>query len=388
MLRVGMWSLFSFVFVAYAFGPQYLDARGPVADDNQYECLPGEPTDPRNFKYPSQAPAVKIIEFTDRGELTDRCQWTDVLYEIKKVNQPKIVVLYVHGWKHNADSNDSDRMAFTQLIASMTESEQKSTELRHIVGIYVGWNASLGWGKFENLTFWDRKRAADRISQSEILTKLIGAIDSVRQQADNPRDRVILIGHSFGGRILYSATAQLLVFNAQRSHPGRINGTYSIVQAPADSIILLNPALEASAFTALNSIRRYQERFSPNQEPILVSISTNNDWATKYAFPIGQWLGFDRERSEMTTLGNFAEYQTHKLRLANQNIGESVLEDGHVWYDNFCTDKICLQRIGQRQPSNPFLIANTTSEILDGHNGIWDPAFVDWLIQYHLQLEN
>ena len=56
--------------------------------------------------------------------------------------------------------------------------------------------------------------------------------------------------------------------------------------------MLLNPAFEASMFTAMHTIRRTQwsEAMGLEQKPLLLAISTNNDRATGWAFPVGQYL--------------------------------------------------------------------------------------------------
>jgi hypothetical protein len=69
-------------------------------------------------------------------------------------------------------------------------------------------------------------------------------------------DEFIAIGHSFGARMLYSATAQTLISQTARAHPGYNGGTYSSVTGDADAVILLNPAFEAARYTALDDFAR------------------------------------------------------------------------------------------------------------------------------------
>ena len=90
------------------------------ADPRTYECPPdggrdvnGNEFDPEEAFRPSPPPTVKVLELTDQGELVDRCQWSDLLIEVRSNRElPKRVVLYTHGWKHNADRADSDLKEF------------------------------------------------------------------------------------------------------------------------------------------------------------------------------------------------------------------------------------------------------------------------------------
>src|SRR5262249_33494909 len=122
-------------------------------------------------------------------------------------------------------------------------------------------------------------------------------------------DPFIAMGHSFGARILFTATSQILLYKAQMAY----GGVYKVIRGPADIVILINPALEASTYAALDSVRRAKEIFDEKQLPLLMSISNAGDWATGLAFPFGQLAGLARARNELTTLGNFPDYSTHEL---------------------------------------------------------------------------
>jgi hypothetical protein len=161
---------------------------------------------------------------------------------------------------------------------------------RRVVGIYVGWDGAVGPAFLGlNPTFWNRKLAADRISQSSVLTKIFAATKYARRQERESkkiiaRDMTIMIGHSFGARILYTATSQVLTDEIQRQHPGKERGSYGVMAGPADLVLLLNPAFEASVFTAMHTVNRGQEkwweRIHRKQQPLLLVLSTENDWAT------------------------------------------------------------------------------------------------------------
>ena len=145
---------------------------------------------------------------------------------------------------------------------------------------------------------------------------------------------LIAIGHSFGARILFSATAQSLVYETESAHPGFPGGEYKMVEGSADAVILLNPAFEASRYTAIDDFIRKDEHFKASQPPLLITVSTDNDWATKRAFPIGQWLGLARSERELTTLGNYQPFFTHAL--APIADGNTTSSDEAKMTEDFC----------------------------------------------------
>jgi hypothetical protein len=296
-------------------------------------------------------------------------------------------VLYIHGWKHTASDNDGDFKHFTTLISQQLTSANEGK--KQVLGVYVGWNAKskvppFNWPPFDNLTFWSKETIADRIAQSATITKIIGSISSALSQFDDPAaNQLVAIGHSFGARMLFSATAQSLISNTKIAHPGYSpGGTYKPIRGIASAVILLNPAFEAARYTVFNGLTRTQDHFAKEQLPLLLSILSKADWATKTYFPLGQWLGFYRSEREMITLGNDRQYQTHSLR--PKDAGGC----GPGWNsvsEHFVADKVYLIRDEKRtivQAHNPFLVARTSRAIINGHNDIWNQQFEQWLFKY------
>ncbi len=351
---------------------------------------------------PSKAPIVKVIEFNDDGELADRCDYSEVLTEIRepprkngrridpqRPSEPaKMVVLYVHGWKHDASPGDSDLAHFREFVERLTGQEKSTGRARDVVGVFIGWpGALIDVPILEEFTFWGRKRAADRVAQAAYLSKLIGAIGNILCQRGNSNDSFIAIGHSFGARILFAATGQVILQNLQYAHPGVTGGTYKTVRGPTDLVVLLNPAFEAALYTAFDTSRRWQERFDPRQQPLLVSIASTGDAATRVFFPIGQRIDLQWHERQRFTLGNYVPYITHDLA----RLPEAIAADSAIsWYDGHCQDTVCLKRRAQGerdQPGNPFIIAQTTPDLIRDHNDIWGVAFQKWLTGFVETLE-
>lgn len=348
---------------------------------------------------PSREYAVRAIKLTDDGEFADRCELSDAIYEIRNYRAPELIIWYIHGWLHNAEPGDSHLTEFGKLIRELNEQQRNLDEKhrRRVVGVYVGWDAAVGPAFLQRLTFWNRKRAADRISQSSVLTKIIAATKHARKQKGKEitsRDLTIMIGHSFGARILYTATCQVLINEVQRQHPGEVGVNYGLVEeGPADLILLLNPALEASVFTAMHSIRRpeWWETINKGQRPLLLAIASENDQALGWAFKWGQRLEFarrDRHRQYLA-LGHYEDYTTHRLQRMKSR-GRKTF-----WYDDFEAAGLRLELLPKvdpdgkdiTQPGNPFLVAQTTSDIINGHGEIWGKDLKNWLIGFLSELQ-
>jgi len=273
------------------------------------------------------------------------------------------IVVFVHGWKHNAQADDANVQEFRALLEAAGAEERDRAGAggnpRTVVGVYVAWRGK-SWSIPDpvlSLTFWARKEAARRVSigsARELFARLRSlrtyynqllpdedpgaapapAAAAVRapvveqtgasseQGSRRPRIRTLMIGHSFGGLILYAAMSGPLIesLSAQRdlARPGVRPAS---PERPADMILLINPAFEASRYEALDHVSR---RYAPPtfQPPLLVSVTSTKDWATAIAFPIGRSVNtlFERETTPeqgtamKKTPGHIDQYLTHRLR--------------------------------------------------------------------------
>ncbi len=398
-----------------------LIVEGP--DKIQYRCPQSRgAADPSNWPRPNPG-TVRLIRLTDSGQFVDRCELTDAVLEMvweegrKKPpvkagseNLPRLAILYVHGWKHSASSTDSDFDHFKNTIKDWAEYYKGK---KYVFGVYVGWNGGwgyrvldwLGYKVFENLTFWTKKSTADRIAQSAVVTKIVSVFGATRNSKRG--DQVFAIGHSFGARLLFGAAGQTLISDIERAHPNQVRfGSYPIVTSSVDALLLLNPAFESSLYSTFNNILRNTESFPDSQPPLIVAVSSTADWATRFAFPFGQWLGGARTDLEYTTLGNFVgnkstiSYVTHTLKTLKNgqscNVSKNNVSEGYV------ANEICLTRISSEekslylsadseptpiQPNNPFIVARADEDIISGHNDIWKKPFQGWLFQLIQTLE-
>lgn len=271
------------------------------------------------------------------------------------------IILYVHGWKHDAKDDDADVRRFRQILASATTLESsKSKTPRKVIGIYVGWRGK-SWNlpnALINLSFWSRKSAALRVSHGavqELFSRLRVVQRHYNSNVDSPdcaapregrittsgcRVRTLMIGHSFGAWILYSAISGPLIstLNAEKDlDTGASAGgggaatsrakskNEEVNRRPADMIILVNPAFEAVRYQPLHQAAiNYKSKVV--QPPLLVTVTSSADSATRVWFPAGRFVNsiFEKpvtseEQSEAMkhTHGHIELYQTHKLVAAD-----------------------------------------------------------------------
>ena len=275
-----------------------------------------------------------FVEFDDQGWLWDRRQMNAVLARFGREDYTNglLMVVYVHGWKHNASWDDENVKMFRTNLTDLAEIERQLSreggwKPRKVAGVYVGWRglSNKGW-LTRQLTFWSRKKTAQEVGRGGV-TELYARLEDLRNNSrvlheGEPRRRptqLIIIGHSFGGALTFSALAPLLVERAVQSSPT----THSLGAARGfgDLVVLINPAIEAARFQVLYSVTTNQHWYPSNQPVTLAIFTSKGDSATKVWFPLGRsssafWERYrDREqgRANITAVGHYGLFTTHDL---------------------------------------------------------------------------
>jgi hypothetical protein len=285
-------------------------------------------------------------EFDDQGLLHPRSEENsgDGAEQINRIDgilrttlgsQSITLVVYVHGWKNNASSANSDVQQFRKLLSSLDLLESTMPDRHQVVGIFVGWRGlSATWEPFKEFSFWDRKNTANKVavgSARELFSRL-RAYEQMRNDEWDQRNlaasrahptvlrrppvRMLIIGHSFGGQLVYNALSPYLMDSlaSMPTDPG------ARIQRYGDMVVILNPAFEATRFLPLYDMAR-QRTYTHYQAPLFVSITSTADSATGFWFPIGRKLdtmfehySSDDERlSDRHTMGHLDTYITHEL---------------------------------------------------------------------------
>ena len=251
---------------------------------------------------------LAFIEFDDQGEMWDRTQLSRALSVIERANRAErgcVVVTYMHGWQHNASEKSEIKGnvgEFKTFLSSIAQRLEANPELgaRPLVGIYLGWRGKSGSIPGLNLlTFYDRAGAARRIAGTSSTEAIYRILATAKQ---NRNSKTLLLGHSFGGQILERALTQSLV--------GSLLGpsVAGSVELPADLTVLINPAaksIQAKQFVEMldhSRIGLYRTDREGNRHrvPLMVSVTSSADLATRWAFPLG---------TQMSAIGkNFHKY--------------------------------------------------------------------------------
>ena len=347
-----------------------------------------------------------VVEFDDQGICFDRNKAIErlsaLLEELRAANP--IIVTFVHGWKHNAQNGDSNLGKFRELLMHTAAA---GVAQRPVVGVYLAWRGLSRCGNllWTETSFWGRHKAAQRIAQGTP-REVLGRLKAFRNgtPGQKPQATLVVVGHSFGGLIVYTAIAQSLIEAA--ASEGRIAPSFG------DLVLLVNPAFSAVSYMPLWSIVA-SKQFDEHQLPVCVSVTALNDWATRIAYPLGTFLrqfnelwSDPKERQALFhTMGHLPWLRTHELKLRGDGGGkaaaavtaqydagnrraaahEALLQLAKGKSQTF--GDVSVDIVRNVRPS-PFWVASATKEIIDGHNGIFTDtfiAFVRALIEAHLK---
>lgn len=229
---------------------------------------------------PSNSYSLAFLEYGGLGgDLLDERQLRSV-HEIVDSPRQKYIVVFVHGWHHNASRNDRD-VKRMHVFLSYTRSflnqrpDYRDTEL---IGIYVGWNAAVrdsGY-KFplDHLSYAAKKRESDRIAPA-VVSDLREISDKLRLGVGNPTaDKMLVIGHSFGGNVLATGLKDHIL-----SQLDTYGGNKVIKPPLGDLTVLINPASEARKFNEIQrAIREKNIDFPVTQPPGYMSLTATEDW--------------------------------------------------------------------------------------------------------------
>jgi hypothetical protein len=362
-----------------------LDLRQPAVADAQLAGM-----EPRGLigvapNAPHQAPRalfarasyqLAIVEFDDQGRCYDRRQMDAVAGWLADFAEEKdvIIVVFVHGWKHDARGADSDLVAFEAVLDQTVRQEADHAAgkgaPRPVLGVFVGWRGLSFYDRFgivDNVTFWDRQQAGRRVAVGSV-RELFGRFHRYRKDRKeaNGAPLVVIVGHSFGGMIVYSALAQSLIEAASAPFD-------QIVPGFADLVLLVNPAVEAARYLPIYDLTkaRMSQKIGTDQPPVFVCATAQNDWATGFAFPLGNaysylsesWLGLHERQAMVNTIGHLPWLKTHDL--AGGGAGS----------------EFTLTEVTPEAKWNPFWVVQAAPIVINGHNGIFLAPFLEFVAQ-------
>ncbi|MEQ1601132.1 MAG: esterase [Methylophilaceae bacterium] len=371
-----------------------------------------------------------FIEFDDQGQLWDRKQMKAVVdkFATEAANKDLLMVVFVHGWQHNAAPEDGNIKTFRNVLTKLSMDEKHFSEAsgqpaRQVAGVYLGWRGeSISVPLVKNLTFWDRKNTAEKVGHGGV-TEVLNRLEQLKSAKDSTQSgssatRLIVIGHSFGGAIVHNALTQIL--ESRFIHTTGPAGLASDAKGFGNLVVLINPAFEAGQYTPLSDMSTERGFYFESQLPVVAILTSEADYATRYAFPAGRWLSTLFESTHLSTrnnavthqeetisqddanvaaVGHFKPYRTHKLYPEQVLLRSSVdvpssdksvrsaLAAASVWAANDAPGSkisiadLTLERTNTSAGRNPYLVIQVDRNLIANHNDIDDPRIIDFIQQ-------
>jgi len=281
-----------------------------------------------------KVPQLAFIEFDDLGQAwsthaADRVTQLDraltTIHNAVKVDPSALVVVFIHGWQHNAEGpkdEDQNIQAFKRVLLDLHFQYQS----RAVVGVYIGWRGEFyktEWPVSQGISYYNREGAAMRISSAGAITDALLQISDMAHvdkdmkpitSLDQPRPYLLFIGHSFGGLTLEHAITQAWIVALQQyqlasgataappvtaAPPATAAPPISVVPPFADLTVFVNEAADATVSLPLLKVMTdtqitYKRAAVHGKAlvdfPLILSVTTPADLATKLLLPIGHFF--------------------------------------------------------------------------------------------------
>jgi len=358
--------------------------------------------------------SLSFVEIDDQGHFQSRSQLNKVI-EFIEAQENQDIVVFIHGWHSNAQPDNKSVKNFEDMLIKISQRYDKKLK-RKINGIFVGWRGeSITVSGINMATFWDRKDVSIEVGSGSLIELLV-RLEIIAK--NNNKCRLVSIGHSFGASVLFSATKNILYQNFLNSvESNEICGF-------GDLVILINPAFEAIPYAPFHDITeeyaRKSEIFNNPMKPKLIILTSESDWATKYAFRFGRFCSsmlfekhneierkdrkcdnqkFDQFSMNINAIGHYKPFQTHTLQSVNPNQLKSCNAMPSKWkdmivYDNtphskegwsilFPASNLKLRHIKNSPAFSPYWIVAVDNNVIPGHNEIYQlnlNCFIEELI--------
>lgn len=292
----------------------------------------------------------------------------DVLKHHLMSSRSNYVIVFAHGWRHDAslgDGNVADLRHYAahaaRFLAQRCETEGKYCGTT-VTAVYIGWRGarvneaalkryfgqSIGGflGSFAaGATLFDRKPVSEQVAPGAI--SALRALEKVlwpdTSSADNPKpdapiNKMIVFGHSLGGNLFATGLQDDLVKSVRRHKPGE-----PLPSILGNLVVLINPAAEAAKWTTIqrevwsriayntdsatdeNVVCESHKFFPSVQKPVIVSVTA------ALTFPSGglrdgdcEWLNLNV--NDYATVG-----RQHIKEAMKQHIGMFREGVDHDW---------------------------------------------------------
>lgn len=262
---------------------------------------------------------LAYLEYDSHGHRYDPNQRTAIVDEIRRVaasGKTLLIVTYVHGWHHNASAASSNASDFPLLLARYADGLRHTNQANiEVLGVYVGWPGEITTAPIlTQLSIGNRAQVADRVglgdrsdgsTPSDAIADLHGIANAMRTA--NAANRMIVTGHSLGGRLLSRA----FLTELERPDP--------VLLGPGVLMVTVNAAIDADAYRALYTESRTSRDV---RRPLWINFTSSDDTATGNIYPLAIWSGvlprIDTDhRQTRQTIGHYNNYVTHELGVSD-----------------------------------------------------------------------
>lgn len=316
---------------------------------------------------PSKEAAQFTYSFLELNEreptaLKSAAQWArldDVLTNGKR----KYVIAFIHGWRNDASPEAADDRRFRTLLTYSRQflnyrcrKERRYCDTQ-LVGVFIGWRGSVVKEIGDtNLalpvslwTFWNRKQKSEQHAAG--IVRHLKAIES-RLSLDPGNvdaDKMLVLGHSFGGNMLATALQQCLtgegdpkVFCGEGEQEIRRIADYETREPAApplgDLTVIVNPAAELKKWSDIQRAvrkrngydgtrahdRQDDTLFRRNQRPTYIALTSTWNWAR------GEICRKGKEREECNESYDWATGNIFRLGQFYKKDFEERFGIGHV----------------------------------------------------------
>lgn len=331
-----------------------------------------------------------------------------------------VTLVFVHGWHHNAHDNDCNVQEVRQMLRIASEKFEAARQAdpsrrrRRVFGIYVGWRGEAvnAW-LLRYTTILDRRDAAEKVAKGSVRQLLADLHEQqlVAQNAAGDRKTeaeraarmyTIVVGHSFGGLIVFNSLSQQLITDLTAAADQACTPAEAVGETRPwpDNVVLVNPAFESTRFEPLNRLadRAAQCGYAP-AHPLLTVVTADDD----------RWTGpvFTAGRSVLTL---FEGYDDSSPQARNNERNANIHAIGFV--DRYRTHRLCLHQganglyatasamLTPQSTANPqtvdkraVWVVGAPPDIVYGHDGFLyarktkgspQPYLLEWLVATHV----
>lgn len=251
---------------------------------------------------------VAIIEFDDQGEFWQREQLDATLgliHERSRPGQEALVILFVHGWQNDASPHNELRgnlASFNEVLLDIAAEQVERCDGgierlcgRPVVGVYLAWRGDtfrtpLG----KSISYFHRRATAERVARvsfSHALHRIVNHAKGIRSEGEdgmpvrgNRESVVLVVGHSLGALILENTILRSLTHETDDFRES----------FPVDMAVLVNSAndsvISRQFVDALQGAPPAPDAQGRWSLPLIVSVTSRGDWATRRLTPASQTL--------------------------------------------------------------------------------------------------